>query len=225
MRIRRYFKISAALLLAAGFALVALFSGSLYTWSVLTDEALVAELQFEALGPQHYEALVVTDSGCRQRTVELFGDQWRLDARFLKWKNWAMLLGLDANYRLTRIEGRYASVEEQNTRRNLAWSLEDGSALDIVELAADMGDSNFLVDSTYGSSTFQDIDPESIYRVYRTQTGLIARTAERPPQSRPGAALVVEVRNACGAEPSSWQRFTRWLDTRLGTLAREDTSG
>ena len=225
MRIRRYLKVSLAFVVVSAFALFALFSGALYTWSVLTDEALVAELRFAELGPQRFEALVITDDGCRQRTVEIFGDQWRLDARFLKWKNWALLLGLDAHYRLTRIEGRYASVEEQNTRRNLAWSLEDDQGLDIVELAADMGRWNFLVDSTYGSSTFLDIDPEATYSVYRTQTGLIARSAPLPPQPRAGEALRVEVSNACGGDPGVWQRFTQWLDGGAGSVLRRDETG
>jgi len=224
MRIRRYVKLSVTLLVAAAFAVVALFSGSLYTYSVLTDEAHVAELQFTRLGPQHFEAVVVTDDGCRQRTVELFGDQWRLDAQFLKWKNWAMLLGLDAHYRLTRIEGRYASIEEQNTRRNFAWSLEESPTLDIVDLAAGMGRWNFLVDSTYGSSTFQDIDPALTYSVYRTQTGLIARSRPLPAQPRTGDPLVVEVRKGCGGEPGGWQRFTQWLDAGLGALLGRDVN-
>jgi hypothetical protein len=225
MRIRRYIKVSIALLAAIMFALFALFSGSLYTWSVLTDEALVAELRFAQLGPQHFEAFIDTEDGCTHRSVEIFGDQWRIDARFLKWRNWALLLGLDAHYRLTRIEGRYARIEEQNTRRNLAWALDDEPRLDVVDLASDLGRLNVFVDSTYGSSTFQTIDPEFVYRVYRTQTGLIARQQRLPEDRAAREGLLVEVQSGCGAEPGGWQRFTRWLDRGIGRMLGRSAAG
>ncbi|MGD8323491.1 MAG: hypothetical protein PVF50_03920 [Gammaproteobacteria bacterium] len=215
MRIRRYVKLSAALLVIGLFAVLTLFSGALYTYSVLTDEALVAELHFSELGPEHFEARLVTDGGCTERSFDLYGDQWRLDARFLKWHGWANLLGFDAWYRLSRIEGRYADVSEQNSRRNLAYSLEAEPALDLVDIAAGMGRWNVFVDSTYGSSTFQDIDTESVHRVYRTQTGLIARSEALPAAPRSADAIVVEVQNACGRPPGIWQRFSTWVDRSL----------
>jgi len=215
MRIRRYIKFSIAMLCLALIAIAALISGSFYTWSVLTDEALVAELRFTALGPQRFEATLITDGGCTQRSFELYGDQWRIDAEFLKWHNWALLLGLDAHYRLTRIEGRYANVEDQNTRPKFAWALDDDPALDLVGLMSESGRWSFLVDSTYGSSTYRIIDTTSVHRVYRTQTGLIARSTPIPAQPVE-EALTVEIRSACGGRPGVWQRFTVWLDRSLG---------
>jgi hypothetical protein len=218
MRVRRYVKVSVvlALLVLLGFA--ALISGSLYTYSVLTDEALIAELRFTELGPQHFEATLITDEGCRQRDFELFGDQWRLDAEFLKWHNWALLLGFEARYRLTRIEGRYSRIEDQNTQRNFAWALDDEPALDLVGLVADSLRFDFLVDSTYGSSTFRPIDTRSVHRVYRTQTGLIARSTPLPEERPGGESLTVEIRNACGRGPGLWRRFALWVDRGLGRL-------
>lgn len=218
MRVRRLLKTLACLAAVLAVACFTLFSGALYTYSVLTDEALVAELHFRELGPQHFEASLVTDDGCRLRTVEIYGDQWRLDAQFLKWHNWALLLGLDAHYRLSRIEGRYASIEDQNTLRNLAWALEDESSANIIDLAAGMGRWNVLVDSTYGSSAYLDIDPDTDYRVFRTQTGLIARTEPRRENVRRDDALVVEIRSGCGVEAGWWQRFSMWVDRSLGEV-------
>lgn len=202
--------------MAGAVAVFALASGALYTYSVLTEEALVAELQFTQLGPEHFTARLVTDDGCSHRTFDIYGDQWRIDARFLKWHSWATLLGFDAHYRLSRIEGRYADVAEQNVRPNVAYSLAPESALDIIDLAAGMGRWNVFVDSTYGSSTFENIDTESIHRVYRTQTGLIAR--RNVPAAVPGstAALQVEIARACGATPGIWQRLTTWADRSIG---------
>lgn len=225
MRVRRVAKLGAALVVIGLLAIFTLFSGALYTYSVLTDEALVAELRFTALGPQRFEAQLTTDDGCTHRAFELFGDQWRLDARFLKWHGWANLLGFDAYYRLSRIEGRYSDVSQQNAQLNVAYPLADEPALDIVDLAAGMGRWNVFVDSTYGSSTFQNVDTASIHRVYRTQTGLIARREALPPPRRPSESIQVEVLNACGREPGLWQRFTTWADRGVGRVLGRQAAG
>ncbi len=225
MRIRRYVKLSAALAVVCLLAMLTLFSGALYTYSVLTDEALVAELRFSALGSQRYQAQLTTDDGCTERTFELYGDQWRVDAKFLKWHAWASLLGFDAYYRLSRFEGRYADVEQQNTQPNVAYSLNHEPAIDLVDLAAGMGSWNVFVDSTYGSSTFQDVDPALIHRVYRTRTGLIARTEALPPTPQRTNAIQVEILRACGEEPGVWQSFSTSADRSVSGLLGRQAAG
>ena len=101
----------------------------------------------------------------------MLGDQWRVDAEFLKWKYWALLLGLDSQYRLDRLEGRYRSAAEQNSQPNVAHDLSERTAVDLVALAESLGSWNFLLDATYGSSTYQDIDVDNVYYVYRTHDG------------------------------------------------------
>jgi hypothetical protein len=80
-----------------------------------------------------------------------------------------------------------------------------------------LGSWNFLIDATYGSSTYQDIDSANVFYVYRTQTGIITRSEPRPlPQQ--GRPLEVEVNAACGAEPPVWERVTTWTDDRVEGL-------
>ncbi len=214
MLVRRTVKFSvfAVVLLALGF--FTLFSASLYTFHVLTAETLIAELEFERLGDDHYLAKLQTGDGCEERELELYGDQWRIDAEFVKWKYWATLLGLDSQYRLDRLEGRYTSAVDQNTSRTLAHDLNTHTTIDIVDISNSLGPLNFLVDATYGSSTYQSVDPARIYRVYRTQTGLLTRN-EPLPLRAPGQGLAVEVRRGCGGEPGAWQRFSEWTDRTL----------
>jgi hypothetical protein len=225
MRIRRYLKVTVVLLALCVLGALTLFSAAFYTYSVLTDEALVAELRFFELGPQHFEAQLATDGGCTRRTFELYGDQWRLDARFLKWHSWATLLGFDAQYRLSRIEGRYADVAEQNVRPTVAYALENEPVLDLVDVADRMGRWNVFVDSTYGSSTFQTADPEYVHRVYRTQTGLIARREPLPGVRTSPDEIFVEISSACGQGPGYWQRFTTWIDRGLGRALGKQAAG
>lgn len=192
-----------------------LFSSWLYTYQRLTDEALVAELSFEPLGGQRYRASVATGDRCEAGYYDLYGDQWRLDAQFIKWKYWATLLGFDPLYRLDRLEGRYADVADENGRPHVAYSLARDSTLDLAGLAAGLGRLNFLLDAGYGSSTFERIDPGRVYRVYRTPTGLMTRSEPRTVGENRGGRLTIRIDRACGAEPGAWRRLSQWLDSRV----------
>ena len=208
---RRAFKISLSAVVLFAVLSVVLLTATVYTYDRLTAETLIAELRFDATGERQYVAHLRTGDRCAERTFPVYGDQWRVDAEFLKWKYWALLFGLDSQYRLDRLEGRYRSAAEQNSHPNVAHDLADRTAVDLVSLAGSLGRLNFLLDATYGSSTYQDIDVDDVYYVYRTTTGIITRHERRPVQSATGEALTVRIDGACGA-PSWWQRFTEWTD-------------
>ena len=208
---RRAFKYSLSLVVILAALAVVLLAATVYTYDRLTAETLIAELRFDATGERQYVAYVRTGDRCEERTFPVLGDQWRVDAEFLKWKYWALLLGLDSQYRLDRLEGRYRSVAEQNSQPNVAHDLAERTAVDLVALAQSLGSWNFLLDATYGSSTYQDIDVGDVYYVYRTTTGIITRHEPRPVQPTGGAPLSITITGACG-EPSLWRRFTEWTD-------------
>ncbi|MDR2877466.1 MAG: hypothetical protein LBV36_05435 [Chromatiales bacterium] len=212
---KRLLKFSILPLLFAGFALALLFSSWLYTYNRLTHEELIAELDFERIGADRYRASVATGDLCRVELYQLDGDQWRIDAEFVKWKPWANLFGLNAMYRLDRIEGRYRDIRRQNAEHPIAYELPRDTAFDLVGLADSLGRFNFLLDASYGSSTYHDIDTTMLYRVYKTQSGLITRASPRPPLTESDQALVVTIDRACGGEPSLWTAAARWLDDRL----------
>lgn len=204
-----------------GVLAVVLLSATVYTYNRLTAETLIAELRFERTGEREYLARLRTGDGCTERVLPLHGEQWRVDAEFLKWKYWALLLGLDSQYRLDRLEGRYRTAAEQNSEAKLAHDIADDTAIDIVALAGSLGRFNFLLDATYGSSTYQDIDVSRVHYVYRTTTGIITRSEPLPPLPAAGEPLPVNIVRACGAEPSAWRRFTAWIDRgAVAALAR-----
>jgi hypothetical protein len=212
---RKLVTISLLLVFLSAGLFVVLLSASIYTYHVLTAETVIAELRFDAIGDRQYLARVRTGDRCAERVLPVFGDQWRVDAQFLKWKYWALLFGLDSQYRLDRLEGRYRSTAEQNTNVNVAHDLGDGTAFDVVDLAGALGSWTFLIDATYGSSTYQDIDVGSAYSVYRTTTGIITRAVPVPPLPSAGEPLPIEVNRACGAAPPVWERIAAWTDDRV----------
>ena len=209
---RKAFTISLLLIVVLGLLAVLLLAANIYTYHRLTAETVIAELRFEPTGDRQYLAYLRTGDRCDDRVLPVLGEQWRVDAEFLKWQYWAMLLGLDSQYRLDRLEGRYRSAEDQNSAPRVAHDLGDETAVDVVALARTLGSWNFLLDATYGSSTYEDIDVARVYRVYRTTTGIITRSEPRPADSPRGEALAIDVTAACGADPSAWRKVTQSTD-------------
>ena len=176
---RRLIRISVALAVAAVLGFILLLAASIYSFHALTDETLIAELEFDRLGDDYFLAQLRTADFCTVQQFPLYGDQWRIDAQFLKLHYWATALGFGSRYRLERLEGRYQDVDAQNRSKTLAHALAPPSAIDVASLAGKLGRFNFLADASYGSSTYHDIDPGMIYQVYKSPTGLLTRTRER----------------------------------------------
>jgi hypothetical protein len=215
---RTALRYSLSIVALLGAIAVVLLAAAAYTYDRLTAETLIAELRFDPTGDRQYVAHLRTGDRCAERTFPVFGDQWRVDAEFVKWKYWAVLLGLDSRYRLDRLEGRYRSAAEQNSLPNVVHDLADRTAVDLVELAESLGSWNFLLDATYGSSTYQDIDVRKVYAVYRTTTGIITRHEPRVMRPSGSEPLSITIDGAC-KEPSIWQRFTGWVDDKIVALS------
>jgi hypothetical protein len=111
---RRALKFSLGLVALFAALSIVLLTATIYTYHRLSSETLIAELRFDATGDRQYVAHLRTGDRCEDRQFPLYGDQWRIDAEFLKWKYWALLFGLDSQYRLDRLEGRYRSAADQN---------------------------------------------------------------------------------------------------------------
>lgn len=181
LRRRRVLGSGFNLLMTALFASVAALSLAislhLYTYSRLTAEQPVAQVQIEQLGPQRFNVTMhVPDKKSRNFVIE--GDEWQLDARVLKWHGWAQLLGLDAQYRLDRISGRYRDISQARSRPLSVHSLAyDSGPLDLWQLAQTKPKWLPWVDAEYGSATFLPMRDAANYKVMMTQTGLLARPA------------------------------------------------
>ena len=184
--------------------LVLLLVSSLYTYHRLSEEVPVAELSFSRNGSQEYVATVAWGDFCNPQKYILRGDQWRLDARFLKWRPWANLLGLDAMYRIERLGGRYKDISEENAASQLAYNLQSVEALDLGAILASYKTAISPVDSLYGSSVYDDMNENILYRVYRGQSGLLVRKTPLFDAHAAGAGLTIEIKRAC-ADRVVWQ--------------------
>ncbi len=163
-----------ALLLAVS-GLFFVVSLNLHTYSRLTYETPVAELAFEARGPQQYHVTLARLPIGETQLFLLQGDEWQLDARALKWSGWANVLGLDAQYRLERLSGRYRDIERERNGPRTVYKLTDNPGIDVWAYTLDHPGRLPFVDAVYGTATYLPMADGARYRVSMTQTGLIAR--------------------------------------------------
>lgn len=161
------------LLAIAGFLFVV--SLNLHTYARLTHERPVAEIVFEARGPQQFRATLAEVPSGEMQLFMLSGDEWQLDARVLKWRGWANLLGLDAQYRLERIGGRYRDIEQERNGVRTVYPLSENPGLDLWMLSTQYPRWLPFVDAVYGSATYMPMADGARYEISITQSGLVAR--------------------------------------------------
>jgi hypothetical protein len=162
------------LLLLALAALSAAIGLNLRTYDRLTHEIPVATVSFQAQGDQRFSAVLARATG-KPLVFDVDGDEWQLDARVLKWRGVATLLGLDTIYRLDRFGGRYRDVAQERERPRSIYSLSDEAGLDVWTLARRYPRWIPWVDAVYGSATYMPMVDGATYRVTVSPTGLLAR--------------------------------------------------
>jgi hypothetical protein len=158
-----------------------LLASNLYTYQRLIYEQPVAEIIFVQLTEQEYRAEIKALDSDFKQTVKLKGDEWQLDAQVLTWQGLVTLFGLDANYRLHRISGRYIDINEERQRPRTVFSLVikpemiESEKLDLWQLVHKYQDWVDWVDAAYGSAVFLPMTDGAKYSVAISRTGLIAR--------------------------------------------------
>src|SRR6185295_13642967 len=163
------------LLLLAVAALTFTVSMNLHTYARLMHEQPVAQIIFEARGPQRHRATLTQMPGGQMQVFVLAGDEWQLDARVLKWKGWANLLGLDAQYRLERVSGRYRELEQERKDERTVYALSENPGIDLWTASIDHKRWLPFVDAVYGSAVYLPMADGARYEVAITQSGLLAR--------------------------------------------------
>ena len=164
----------AGLVLLLTAALAVAVAVDLRSYVAFTHEQPVASIGFTALGPQYFQARLKYAAGAVTQT-ELRGDEWQLDARVIKWRGLATLLGFSTLYRLERLSGRYRSVAQEQQAAHTAVALSAGGWLDSWALVHRFQDWLPWVDAGYGSSVYLPMADGAEYRVSLSTTGLVAR--------------------------------------------------
>ncbi len=176
-----------SLLFLSLFLIILLMYSNLHTYQRLTQESLVADVYLRKLGPQKFQlSLSFSELDEDQHYYVIQGDQWLLDARILKWKGWANLIGLDSYYQLERLSGRYHDVEQ--AKRQLATVIDLSQAargLDIWKLKHLLREKLWFVDTLFGQGVYMPMIDGAHFRVTMGQAGLIVRPVNQQAQLDP----------------------------------------
>ncbi len=157
-------------------AIAATLGFSYLSYNRLTSEQLVSRIEFKQVAPFEFRARLMID-GQRDRIFLLYGDEWQMDARLITWKPPATILGLDPIYRLDRLSGRYASVDQERTGPRTVHSLSPEDALDVWNAARRVPWLLPGIDAQYGAATFVPMADGALFEVSLSRDALIARPA------------------------------------------------
>lgn len=178
--------VTGALLLSVA-AFLFVVSLNLHTYARLTHERPVAEIVFQQRGPKSFNATLTQVPNGEIQMFVLSGDEWQLDARVLKWKGWANLFGLDAQYRLERVSGRYRNIDQERSAERTVYPLAENPGLDLWQLTLDHPSRLPFVDAVYGNAAYMPMSDGARYEVSITQSGLIARPVNAAAQQAAGS--------------------------------------
>ena len=164
-----------AIVLLSGGIIFFLLGINLQTYQRLTFEQTIAEAAFQKIGPQYYRVILYQLVAAQSQTFELRGDEWQIDARVLKWKPPATLIGMDARYRLERLGGRYRDIQQEREFPRTVYELPARSGLDLWNMLGKLKKYVDWVDTYYGSASYMPMEDGARYEIILTQSGLIAR--------------------------------------------------
>jgi hypothetical protein len=152
---------------------------NLYTYHRLTSEILVASVKIKQIAPNNYE-LALSEAGKQPANFKIMGDEWQLDARFLRWKSWATILGQEPMFRLERLSGRYGDIEQAKAARPSLYALSSQSGVDVWKLGRQYAEWLPFMDAYFGSSVYMPLIADGEYRVTATDSGLMVRAVNAP---------------------------------------------
>ncbi len=174
-------------------AVLVLLGLDIQTFSRLSYERPVATIALHQTGDKQFDATLIRSVNLSEQgadtpaptgsadigppTYPLRGDEWRVEARILKWKPWAVALGLDSRYRLERIAGEFADTAAEQTGPRSVYNLRPATGDDrLTRLSVRLHQAR-LVDTVYGSAALMPMADGAEYALSMTQSGLVARPA------------------------------------------------
>jgi len=149
----------------------------------LTKEEVAARIKVEPAGPGRFTTRFRFPDG-RTATYVLAGDEVYVDARILKWKPIANLLGLHTQYELDRVAGRFRDLEDERTRPRTVFALGQTKPVDVFTLRQRYALLEPVVDAEYGSASFVPADHNAEWDLLVSASGLMFRPSAETPRSR-----------------------------------------
>lgn len=149
---------------------------NLVTYARLTHERPAAHVTTRQLGERRYVVTLQVPKA-PARHYDLAGDEFQIDARVLKWRAFATVIGFDTAYRLERLSGRYTEVSMERAAPRTVHSLAPDTGLDLWSLVRRHHRYLPLADALYGSAAYVPMAEGAEYDVAVSASGLVVRPA------------------------------------------------
>lgn len=167
---------------AVGMLLIAVLMGllaaALQRYRPWLEGALIAEVAIVQRGAQQFEATLSLPGHSPQR-FGLHGDQWQIDVRLLRWKLPGALLGAPRIYRIDRLSGRFADVDQARSTLPSVHALGTPDEWDAFQLKRRLAGWMPLLDADYGSSAYLPmIDGTRFHVAVGDVGGIVVRPAD-----------------------------------------------
>ncbi|HHO54833.1 MAG TPA: hypothetical protein ENK21_00430 [Trueperaceae bacterium] len=163
-----------ALVLLLSSALFAIMGLSISAYKSLTNEQLAATIHLEKLSEQNFIASYDNGNGINKQ-FQILGDQFYIDAKIIKWRYLANVLGFKTIYQLDRLGGRYIDIAQERSKPRSLYSLEENLSFDLFDLQKRFPILQKLVDAEYGSASYLEAKDDTDYKVLVSTTGLLIR--------------------------------------------------
>ncbi|GAA5442263.1 hypothetical protein Misp06_00437 [Microbulbifer sp. NBRC 101763] len=154
---------------------IVLVAADVFSYRNLAQEHSVGIVSFRKVAEQQFEVKFADADGISQK-FELYGDQWQLDARMLKWQGHLARWGIEPAYRLDRLSGRYLTLRDERARERSVHQIDGTNyGVDVWRFVKGFDKSLPFVDAVYGSATFLPMEDGAVYDVRISHSGLLAR--------------------------------------------------
>ena len=145
---------------------------SLVQFYKLTTDESVARVEVRQQVEGQFQ-LTTTAPGTGPKQYVLYGDQWQIDARVVRWKLPALMAGVPPLYRLERLSGRYSDVAREATGTRSVHALDDWPAPDLGSLKQSFPNWFPFVDVQFGSAAYMPLFDGAKYQVFMDPRGAL----------------------------------------------------
>ena len=161
-------------LLAVGLG-IGVVAYDIYSYKQILVGQPVATINFETIENQYFDVVLVDTNGKQQR-FSVYGDQWQLDARIIKWQGYFSGLNINPAYRLDNLSGRYYDLYQEPTQKRSSYSITKSPlALDLWQIIHQHPQWFSVLDANYGSARYLPMKDGALYQISLTNTGLHVR--------------------------------------------------
>ncbi len=101
------------------------------------------------------------------------GQQFVIEGHIIKWENFFVTLGMKPLYRVTRLTGRYISVDDEKGKERSVYEIAEETMM--WRWLMRYGEKTPGIDAVYGTSSFKDAMEYKKYTVYITHNAFVIK--------------------------------------------------